>query len=105
MGQIGNYGRDYNLGLFIDAILFEGNEVYGEPKGQIARMVVQTSPRSQGTTVIGRLYDYPSSEDALKQVFVPTRNPQNFLVLPVDDMEDEAETETVGYHGLSMGDL
>lgn len=105
MGQIGNYGRDYDLGLFIDAILFEGNEVYGEPKGQIARMVVQTCSRDKGTTVIGRLYDYPSSEDALKQVFVPALNPENFLVLPADDWEEDEDDTAVGYHGLSASDL
>lgn len=104
MAFIGHYGNDYDLGLFIDAILFDGNDRYSKPLSHIARMELTVAPGQKSKKVIGRLYDYPAYNEATKQVFVPLRNPENFIVFPVEnDIEDEAES--VDYHGLTLSDL
>ena len=104
MAYIGHYGKDYDLGLFIDAIMSDGNDRYSKPLSHIARMELSVSLGQKTKTVIGRLYDYPAYNEATTQVFVPLRNPENYIVFPVEN-DIEVEAETVDYHGLTLGDL
>ena len=91
---------------FIALVLDEAEDnLATRPEGTFAQMKLLLNPNDTGETVDGILYDFPTTAQPTKCVFVPDHNPRKYIVLPANDWVDEAEDEDLGYHGLRASDL
>jgi hypothetical protein len=104
MGQVKRFMEEQEaFDDFIALLLDEADDNLTErPKGTFATLKVSSGPTNE-RSVDGIVYDYPSSAQPTKCIFMPDHNPRKYLVLPANDWEED--DEDVGYHGLRASDL